>query len=61
LEFVHTSDARQSALENALNELASQFEVSHETAAWQVKNSGALPEKYDDILRPFLKSLWKPD
>ncbi|NBC13312.1 MAG: ImmA/IrrE family metallo-endopeptidase [Gammaproteobacteria bacterium] len=61
LQFVNTADARQSAVEEALNELAAQFSVSHETAAWQVKNSGALPEKYDDILKPYLKSLWQPN
>jgi len=60
LECAATEEARRSAITDALNDLAQRFDVSHETAAWQVSNSTDLPEGQADRLQPYLKSLWKP-
>lgn len=60
LRHVHTADARKQAIEQVLNTLADRYDVSHETAAWQLKNSGALSHADEDTLQPYLKSLWAP-
>ena len=60
LESADTEETRQAAIEAALDDLAQRFEVSHETAAWQIRNSTVLPEAQADSLQPYLKSLWQP-
>jgi Zn-dependent peptidase ImmA (M78 family) len=60
LKFAYTEETRQSAIEAALKDLAQRFDVSFETAAWQILNSTALTEKQVEFLQPNLKSLWKP-
>jgi hypothetical protein len=60
LAHVHTPDARRQAIKHALQRLHRHYDVSFETAAWQVKNSGRLAQANEDALQPYLKSLWAP-
>jgi Zn-dependent peptidase ImmA (M78 family) len=61
LEFVYAPDARRRAVEAALQRLNTDYDVSFEIAAWQIKNSGHhLSDADEGALQPYLKSLWEP-
>jgi len=64
LAYVRAADLRRKAIEDtikdAIGRLRADYDVSFETAAWQIKNSGRLPEADEDALQPYLKSLYAP-
>jgi Zn-dependent peptidase ImmA (M78 family) len=60
LAYVRTTDARRHAIEDAIKRLCKDYDVSFETAAWQIKNAGRLSDADEDALQPYLKSLWAP-
>ncbi|WP_058553883.1 ImmA/IrrE family metallo-endopeptidase [Thiohalocapsa sp. ML1] len=60
LRFVNTPDAKRTEIEELLKVLAADYGVSFETAAWQIRNSGVLLRDQDDLLNPYLKSVWQP-
>ena len=60
LAYVRTTDARRQAIEAAIKRLNEDYAVSFETAAWQIKHSGRLSDADEDLLQPYLKSLWAP-
>jgi hypothetical protein len=44
--------------ESVIKCLCEDYAVSFETAAWQIKNSVRLSDVDEDVLQPYLKSLW---
>lgn len=62
LKFVHTSDQRFTTTEETISYLAESYGASHETTAWQIKNSGST-ELTNDVIRALnthLKSISDP-
>jgi Zn-dependent peptidase ImmA (M78 family) len=51
-----TPDARKSQVQRLVDQLADEFDVSHETVAWHVNNSDALSEEDAALLRTYQKS-----
>lgn len=60
LAFVNTADARAIEIDNSVHELARDYQVSHETSAWQIMRSGKLPEADEGALQRYLKSILDP-
>jgi len=60
LEYVYSPDERKKEIERMVSRLAEDYDVSHETAAWQMLQSGQIGECDEQVLNSFLKSIYKP-
>jgi Zn-dependent peptidase ImmA (M78 family) len=60
LEYVYSPDERKKEIESMVSRLAKDYDVSHETAAWQMLQSGQIGECDEPVLNSFLKSIYKP-
>ena len=61
LEYVHSHGQKILAIEKVVNQLADEFDVSHETTAWQIFNLEELDDSLaKDALNPFLHSIHAP-
>jgi len=60
LEYVHSLEDRQGQVKRAVDDLAKKFNVSHETTAWQIRNSGRLDEPDIVVLTPCFQSINNP-
>lgn len=62
LKFVHTQDQRYKTTEDTISYLADLYGTSHETTAWQIKNSGIseLTGNVNSALNSHLKSISDP-
>jgi Zn-dependent peptidase ImmA (M78 family) len=61
LQYIILDKERQLEIEKSVDALAKKFNVSHETTAWQIRNSGQLSSSDIMVLQPYLKSLFQPN
>jgi len=60
LKYVYSPDERKKEIESIVSRLADDYDVSHETAAWQMLRSGQIGERDEPVLQSFLKSIYEP-
>ena len=60
LAYVSNPEQRKAIINQSVDRLVEQFEVSHETTAWQILRAGKLTESDEKVLQRYLRSIQDP-